>query len=196
MSCFMLLLYILLMFLVHVCMLFLINIDFILLLSMNCTIVSRHQPLGGICEMVMSLMWFVVVLDFFLAVVCFGPAKTTSVSDGGQQYIAFCSTNIIVCMSSVIQPVCATKGMLALYQIRFTSPELKVSSNELMISTSLDYLQLTGWGRACKHFFLRLGVRTKPMELASSFSFFFLFYKQMLLLLSFAYSRSVIWVNI
>ena len=60
MSCFMLLLYILLMFLVHgtndVCMLFLINIDFILLLSMNCTIVSRHQPLGGICEMVMSLM--------------------------------------------------------------------------------------------------------------------------------------------
>jgi hypothetical protein len=41
---------------IDVGMLFLINIDFILLLGMNCAIVSLHQPLGGIGEMVISLM--------------------------------------------------------------------------------------------------------------------------------------------
>jgi len=49
-----------------------------------------------------------------LTLECFGPAKTTLVSDGGQQYIAFCSANIIVWISSVILPFCATKGVLAL----------------------------------------------------------------------------------
>jgi hypothetical protein len=42
---------------------------------------------------------------YLVQVVCFGPTKTTLVSDGGQQYIAFCSANIIVWISSQLPTI-------------------------------------------------------------------------------------------
>ena len=64
--------------------------------------------------------------------------------------ISLFGSQVSSCLS--VQP----KVCLLFYRIRFTLPELKVSFTVLMISTSLDYIPVTGWSRACKYFLLLL----------------------------------------